>query len=312
MDRSQVIAKLQKLAKRKINETLERAAYWFGQAQKSRGVQRDDNMERVDRHIIASTKINARTASSLVYCKRDNLFSNSKGTCVFNPETKKSYSYSWYELSKEIKGIVLLNTYNYSRSTIGHIGDVATILRDLGIKYKTVESPGGLRDLENAVYHELDFQSKLKVEEKYARIKGGRWHRRSIRESNRRLETLASVGFFVPKGAAEKSLERAEAARAHKLAIARERAAHKRARAKIQIVQDFENKLPTAIGLHVTLDVKRGYWNEDTKDLNHYGLRHLENYKSDAVAKGFQTIIVHTIEPQHLRVIKRLNETKTA
>lgn len=70
-----------------------------------------------------------------------------KSNLTFCPETGRGYSYRWYRIVDNIGGKIVLNTYNYSRTTVGHIGDIKALLRGLEIKIDVeIEAPRGLSD----------------------------------------------------------------------------------------------------------------------------------------------------------------------
>lgn len=71
----------------------------------------------------------------------------------FNTETMHATSYRWYDLVKEINGKVILNSYNYSSTTIKHIAKARAILRQLDVVYHEFSAPRGLQDLNAAIEH---------------------------------------------------------------------------------------------------------------------------------------------------------------
>lgn len=81
----------------------------------------------------------------------------------FNHTTKIGYSYKWYQIVKEIKGLMVINNYNYSPTTIKHYHKIDKLI---SMKYKNIvylESPQGLQDLNSSV--ELYTSRIAKLEE---------------------------------------------------------------------------------------------------------------------------------------------------
>ena len=84
---------------------------------------------------------------------------------VFNPATKKAYSYKWYELVSVINGKLVLNTYRYSNTTARHYREVSCLLDKLGINIDMrIEAPKGLQNLESAKDHYLWLINELNSE----------------------------------------------------------------------------------------------------------------------------------------------------
>lgn len=70
-------------------------------------------------------------------------------------------SYGWWNLLDTIDGVVVLNTYNYSVSTVRHRYKTIALLDKLGLRWHVeIEAPRGLQDLECAERHYI---SKIKA-----------------------------------------------------------------------------------------------------------------------------------------------------
>ena len=93
------------------------------------------------------------------YRKRTNDYVGSN--FYFDPKTKHATSYEWYDLVKEINGVVILNDYSYSSSTCKHIEKVRNLLKTHDINYVTLEAPKGLQDLCRAKRYYEDLVKNL-------------------------------------------------------------------------------------------------------------------------------------------------------
>ena len=51
---------------------------------------------------------------------------------IYNPETGRSTSYDWWNLTQRISGVLVLNEYKYSVTTAKHIDKVYCTLKDTG------------------------------------------------------------------------------------------------------------------------------------------------------------------------------------
>jgi hypothetical protein len=65
---------------------------------------------------------------------------------AYDIESEIATSYKWYVLAKRIKGHMVVNTYNYSSTTIKHMYKIFKLFRELGIEYTTIEAPRGLQN----------------------------------------------------------------------------------------------------------------------------------------------------------------------
>lgn len=64
---------------------------------------------------------------------------------IFNTNDNTGWSYDWWCLFKNINGKNVLNTYNYSNSTIKHRYKIERLLDELGISIDMrIECPAGL------------------------------------------------------------------------------------------------------------------------------------------------------------------------
>lgn len=68
-----------------------------------------------------------------------------KSNLAYCPETGRGHSYRWYRIVDRIGDKIVLNTYNYSRTTVGHLSDIRALLRSLDLKIDVeIEAPHGL------------------------------------------------------------------------------------------------------------------------------------------------------------------------
>jgi ribosomal protein L14E/L6E/L27E len=86
---------------------------------------------------------------SFRYCKSRNRYE--KSNLWIDLEKMVGYSYNWYRILDKIDGIVVLNIYSYSRTTVRHFGEIAHVLRCLDQNYVTIEAPRGLKNLDASV-----------------------------------------------------------------------------------------------------------------------------------------------------------------
>lgn len=117
----------------------------------------------------------------LNYKKKENKYRNTTGSLVFDPVTKRAYSYSWWRFVDEVEGKLVFNDYNYSISTSKHQREVRTLLNQLGLKVDlAIPVPKGLQNyssLEDMILaaeeHLCDkfFSDIIKKQEAYERAK---------------------------------------------------------------------------------------------------------------------------------------------
>jgi hypothetical protein len=152
-------------------------------------------------------------AFPLRFLKRRKVFVNYKESCDFDPLTGLGHSYRWYELTRVIKGKLVLNTYGYSNQTRKHVNQVDKLFQTLGLRFIEIEAPQGLQNAEAAVAHAKQSYADAIIREKYARIKS----KRSLRPAqDLRDRTCELFGVSLHKGMAE-CLEKAEQARKDRL-----------------------------------------------------------------------------------------------
>lgn len=248
-----------------------------------------------------ATRMTARNVSGLTYNKRDNRFSNSRGTTGFNPETGEGHSYGWYALTRIIKGKLVLNDYRYSQQTSIHIKRVREVLRDLGLEFMTIEAPLGLQDLDAALKYELNNQAKRYINAKYRRDKATNSElNRLISLKGPAFKKLAQLGKTATLTQLEIAIATAENARLARLERERAERAMKKAMSLIQIISDRQGAMHDQTDGKHLVETAQWCWNVDNvfqSKVSDYELR-------DAVRRGFTKIYVHGAERQHLRLVQ--------
>lgn len=76
-----------------------------------------------------------------------------KSNLCVDLENMLGHSYEWYRILDRIDGKVIVNSYNYSRTTMKHYYDVCRLLRNKGIDFASIEAPNGLGNLEASMRH---------------------------------------------------------------------------------------------------------------------------------------------------------------
>lgn len=142
----------------------------------------------------------------LRYLKRSKYFTNYKNSCGFNPITGKGHSYSWYELTKVIKGKLVLNNYKYSQQTALHINKMKQLFKLLKVKYITIEAPQGLQDLVAAKHHIARLYGKAIVRRKYAR----KPHNYGVKYVLEQIKNARAIGITFPAKLLKQAIVAAE------------------------------------------------------------------------------------------------------
>ena len=85
------------------------------------------------------------------FSKKRNRFE--KSNLWIDLDNMVGFSYHWYKILDQIDSHVIVNSYNYSHSTIKHFRDVTFFLRSRGIDFVCIEAPNGLQNLEASIRH---------------------------------------------------------------------------------------------------------------------------------------------------------------
>lgn len=71
----------------------------------------------------------------------------------YDCDKEMAFSYEWYVLAKRFNGIMVLNKYSYSPTTVRHYYKIRELFESLGIDYMSIEAPKGLQSIETAIEH---------------------------------------------------------------------------------------------------------------------------------------------------------------
>lgn len=86
------------------------------------------------------------------YYSKSNMY-KAGANLSLNAETLEGRSYDWYVISKQFGSMVVVNTYNYSSTTVKHYWKIRKQLQGLGHNVITLEAPQGLQKLDDAKDH---------------------------------------------------------------------------------------------------------------------------------------------------------------
>jgi hypothetical protein len=117
--------------------------------------------------------------SGLSFFPRLNLWKASN--VALDAKTLTSWSYGWWEMSKKIGPYLVFNSYGYSNSTRKHQCKVRGWLYDQNESFVTIESPGGLQDLNSARRHYNNLIETLHKEIDNPRSKAMKNHERFLK-----------------------------------------------------------------------------------------------------------------------------------
>ncbi len=154
----------------------------------------------------------SKSKSAIPYKVRSNQFRS--GNLDFSAENMLGHSYDWYEITKQIKGFVVLNTFSYSSSTAKHVGKLHSVLKMLGISYKEIEAPKGLQDLNLSRDHHVMELGYAIVLSQYERK--GRYGKFLVKKHTKALEVLKSLGVKHSKASIKEAILDAEKSRIRK------------------------------------------------------------------------------------------------
>lgn len=217
----------------------------------------------------------AKHCVALPYGPKRGTFKGCNGNLEFDPTTNVGTSYQWYEITKRVERIQLVNTFRYSVTTASHVEVIQGLLTQLGVKYVEIEAPKGLQDLQAALIHHTYAYAKVKLAESHMRTKpdqssqryrGSKYHARAI-------ATLAKLGFKMPASAIATAAELAEIDRNEKLARARAN--------RMRIVDNATEADLDKAGYHVIRS--EGY----------LGRHERSELTKEALAKGFHALFIH-------------------
>lgn len=165
-------------------------------------------------------KSKEKHSMALKYMTRLKLFKGCNGKLDFNPLTGLGHSYTWYEISKVIKGQLVLNTYGYSMTTSGHVNTLRSLFSQLGLKYLEVHAPRGLQDLDLCRDTMIENYAKTIVQNKYKRNK---LSTKQLKDERNKIDQLKKLGIKFSEKQVKNAIEVAEIRRLTKLKWKRER-----------------------------------------------------------------------------------------
>jgi hypothetical protein len=80
---------------------------------------------------------------------------------IYDCESDSAWSYDWYCLAKRFNGVMIVNNYSYSPTTVKHYYKIRKLSNEMGIEYKTIEAPRGLQNLASAMAHYISLSENL-------------------------------------------------------------------------------------------------------------------------------------------------------
>lgn len=116
------------------------------------------------------------------YVKKRQRFENHNRTLSYDPLTKTSWSYGWYRISHKIEGILLMNTFPYSRTTGRHIRKIMNRLDSVCVNYIEVHAPQGIptEDVELVISYMKSEIKRLQEKNNHKNSKGKVKHYREL------------------------------------------------------------------------------------------------------------------------------------
>lgn len=159
---------------------------------------------------------------SIPYRVRSHCFSS--GNLSFDAETGLGTSYRWYHITRVLKGTLYLNTYKYSSSTSQHIRKLWSLLTTLGIRFRELDAPRGLQDLDWAKTYALQEFGERFVRSKYSRDT----KKLDIKSRTRNIDELERLGIKITLKERKLAVIQAEENRKGRLERARKRKIERR------------------------------------------------------------------------------------
>lgn len=115
-----------------------------------------------------------------------------RANLTFNPMTGEGFSYNWYQITRVVKGVMVLNSYPYSVTTAKHVGLLRRLLGSLGIPYRECYAPKGLNgDTVEARRMTAETIGRWTVKARHSRDgRMGTWETRLCRELSQGIVAL--------------------------------------------------------------------------------------------------------------------------
>ena len=86
---------------------------------------------------------------SLKFRPKSGMYKNYNGTCTFEPNSIRGYSYGWWRAVDKIGPFVVLNAYPYSNCTAKHLKMLAGVLKDLNTEVDFhIPFPKGINEID--------------------------------------------------------------------------------------------------------------------------------------------------------------------
>lgn len=215
MAKLSVVQKLKRLCSRKQGKLLLES-----QAMIKRALQQRDpsyELSRAQDLRKEAAELDYKRILAMPYQPRKARFKLSSSKLDFDPATHLGHSYMWYEISKRINGVTYLNDFGYSTTTRRHYWKIASVMRALGIKFKCLEAPQGLQNLEASLDYNVAEYGKAVIAQKYGRLDKSHY----VRYRAKQLRILTALGFIASDACKQAAIERADASRTERLAQAR-------------------------------------------------------------------------------------------
>lgn len=156
---------------------------------------------------------------SLPYKPRKKIYESTN--VYFDPETCQAYSYDWWRFVDKIDGLVIFNSYSYSRTTQKHQYKVRRLLAELNIKIN-IEVDAGC-GLQGNFWHSQTKQNylinygELKTKLKYCRPKNKDFYKSQLKHLVSKIKSLAKLGIIITKTELDSAFIESERIRSSKL-----------------------------------------------------------------------------------------------
>lgn len=207
------------------------------------------------------------------------LFKGCNGKLTFDPATGLGLSYSnGYQITAVIDGQMVLNSYDYSVTTSGHVETLRTLFTQLEVKYREIWAPTGLRRLEMALPKHCTELARLELAAKTSRVRSYTdaiaFHKECIRWLKKHLPKTEQKPSLMKECRASAMFERQTKLKAK---------AKERVRKNIQFTTIFDNSpdlMLNAIGIH----------NFRADGPNHYDC---ETLRDHATKCGLKQVYIH-------------------
>lgn len=122
---------------------------------------------------------------------------------IFDPHTTTAVSYDWWVFVKVIKGRVIFNNYNYSRTTRKHQWKVKLLMKSLGIKIDSIietrsslSNIDSLKELNSLHREEMKNQAAAAESKRIERNRKAR-ERRATKQSTPNADRLRETGHRI-------------------------------------------------------------------------------------------------------------------